>query len=408
MKKIMIIGGGASGLATSIILRRKGLDVTILECNSNVGKKILVTGNGKCNYMNDDFSIDHYTSNDLDILEKIITDDNKNKILEFFDSLGVVARIKNGYYYPQSNQAVSIWNVLVTEARNLGVKFIVDTTVSSISYNNGYVINGKYNCDKVILATGSRALYDKEANSLGYDICNKFNLHINKVLPGLVGLKCAGDYFKEWAGIRSEVGVSLYIDNKFVKEECGEIQLTNYGVSGICSMQLSNYAIPAFEDKKEVYLSINFLRYLGISSSEDFKGFICKRNNDLLNRTISELFDTVLNYKLSNLILKLVGIKLDSKVSSLSLEDLLALGEYLTNFRLKVIGYNDFKDAQICLGGVSLKDININSFEANNQKNLYVIGELLDVNGDCGGYNLGFAWLSGILCGEAICLELDK
>lgn len=397
---VYIIGGGASGLACAITLKRRGIDTAIIECNSNMGKKILVTGNGKCNYMNDVFSIDHFTSNDRDKLEGIITDENKYKILAFYDSIGVISRIKNGYYYPQSAQAVSIWNSLICEARNLGVKFINDEVVSSVEYNGDYVINGKYHADKVIISTGSRALYDRECNTFGYDICKKFNMHINPVLPGLVGLKCDGDFFKEWSGIRCEVNISLYVDNEFIKEEFGEIQLTNYGISGIPSMQLSNYAVPSIYDKKDVYVSINFLRYLGVFSNEDFKGFIKKRNRNLLNRTISELFDSVVNYKLSNLILKLACISLDTKLDDLSDEELLLLGEYFTNFRLKVTGYNDFKDAQICLGGVSLQDINMRTFEANNSKGLHVIGEILDVSGDCGGYNLGFAVLSGIICGE--------
>lgn len=400
--KIIIIGGGASGLTCAITLKRKGHDVTILESNPNMGKKILVTGNGKCNYMNDDFTIKHYVSNNLDILNDIINDENKDKIISFMDSIGVVSRIKNSYYYPESNQAVSIANMLITEARNLGVKFINEETVESIKVNNGFIINDKYTCDKVIISTGSRALYDKEINSIGYKLCDNFGLKVNKVLPGLVGLKCDGNYFKEWSGIRSEVGISLFIDDKFIKEELGEIQLTNYGISGICSMQLSNYAIPAIYNKKDVYVSINFLRYLGISSKEEFKNFIIKRNKNLLNRTVSELFDSIINYKLSNLILKLVGIKLDSKLDSLDEGDILFLGEYLTNFKIKVTGYNDYKDAQICLGGVSLDEININTFEVKKIPNLYIIGEILDVSGDCGGYNLGFAWLSGILCGENI------
>lgn len=403
MNEVFIIGGGAAGLTAGITLLRKGIKTVIVEKNSTLGKKILVTGNGKCNYFNDDFKIDYYMSTYLDILSTIINDNNKDKVLNFFDSLGIIPRIKNGYYYPYSNQAVSVQNILLTEYKSLGGRFILDTEIISITKDDSSFIlkdinKNTYRSSRVIMACGSKALYD---NYFGYKILDTLGLKINKVLPGLVGLKGNDDFYKEWNGIRTDVRIGLMIDDVKIREEVGEIQLTNYGISGICTMNLSNYVVAALDDGKSTEVIINFLDYLNINGTVEAINFIKSRDESLKNRTISELLDSVLNYKLVNLLLKKCRISNNACVRDINPKLLEYLARKLTHFKMVVCGYNDFKDAQICLGGLSLKEININTFETK-IPGLYVIGELLDVAGVCGGYNLGFAWLSGLLCAESI------
>lgn len=405
MKKVIVIGAGASGMVAAIEAS-KNCKVMILEKNKNVGKKILITGNGKCNYFNEDFTINHYNSSNKGLLGEVINSENKEKVLTFFDKLGLIPRIKNGYYYPYSNQAVSIQNILLTELRTRNIEIKTEEIVENVSYqNNQFTIKtniNSYKADNVIIATGSKACYDTIYDDIGYNIAKSFGHKILPVLPGLVQLRGEENYFKEWNGIRSDAKVSLYIDCSLIKTEVGEIQLTNYGISGICTMQLSNYAVLALNQNKNVFVKINFLDFLDINNSNEFLNFIKERDSKLKNRTISELFDGIINYKLANLIFKLTKIKLDSKISELSDTILLKLGETLTSFNLKITGYNSFKDAQICVGGVSIDEVNLKTCESLKQKGLYIIGELLDISGDCGGYNLGFAWLSGILAGEHI------
>lgn len=405
MKKVIIIGGGASGLACAITSARLGNEVLIIDKNKNVGKKILVTGNGRCNYFNEDFTTSHYTSYNGELLEDIITNDNKYDVLEFFDSLGIVPNIKNGYYYPSSSQAVSIQNILYTECKLNNVKFNFEEVVNNVTYNNGFTVytnKGKYNCDKVVIATGSRALYDTEVECIGYDIAKSFGHKIKPVLPGLTKLNGNETFFKEWNGIRTDASLELYFNDQYVRSERGEIQLTSNGISGICTMTLSNYAVHFINNKDNVYVKINFLDFLDIHTSIEFIDFIKNRNSKLHGRTISELFDGVINYKLSNLLLKLAKINLDNKVINLEDSKLLLLGELFTGFKLNIDSYSGFKDAQICTGGVSLEEVNVHTFESKKQRGLYIIGEVLDVSGDCGGYNLGFAWLSGIKAGADI------
>ena len=396
--KVIVIGGGASGLVSSIIASKNN-DVTILEKNSSLGKKILVTGNGKCNYFNSDFNTSHYT-NKLDI----INDENIDKIYNFFDEIGIVSRINNGYYYPMSNQAVSIVSSLVTEVNNHNIKVVLNTIVNDIKKeNNKFIINtnnGVYTCDKVIYAVGSKAMYDTDIEANNYKILENLGHKITPLYPGLSKLK-TNINFKELAGVRNDSLLSLYIDNVLIKEEVGELLFNENGLSGICVMQLSNYANKSIRDSN-VVVKINFLNKLNINTYEECKEFLTKRNSKLPNRTLSLLFDTVLNYKLSNFIIKYSNLKLDNYLNKLDNKELDTLINNLINFEVKITGYSNFKESQIVVGGVPLNEINLNTMESRIVDGLYITGEILDVNGDCGGYNLGFAWLSGIIAGENI------
>ena len=399
--KVAIIGGGASGLISAIEASNGKNEVTIYEKNSKCGKKILVTGNGRCNYFNDDFTIEHYNSTNIDILKKIINQTNKDRVLKFFDSIGIVPKICNGYYYPISNQASTIQEALILEAKLRGVKFVNEVQVINITFDNKFIIDTldkRYYADKVIIATGSNAALKTGSDGLGYSLARSFKHSIIKPLPSLVQLIGDEKYFKEWAGVRSDVKVTLYENNVKIKEVSGEIQLTDYGVSGICIFQLSSKVVRGLEGKKKEVLVINFLPWL----KEDINTFLSNRNDKLKDRSISELLDGLLNYKLVNLILKKNKIKYDKKYLELTDKEKSALSSDLIGFRLEIVGNKGFESSQVSSGGIPLKEININTMESVYQKGLYIVGELLDVDGECGGYNLGFAWLSGILAGEDI------
>ena len=394
---IAIIGGGAAGLICSIKAAGSN-SVTIYEKNNKCGKKILVTGNGKCNYFNNDFTISHYNSTNLDILSTIINDNNKEKVLSFFESIGIVPKIVNGYYYPVTNQAITIKEALVNEAKLRGVKFSYETEITDIKYeNNKFILNNSISVDKVVLATGSKAAPNTGSDGIGYILASKFNHTIIKPLPALVQLESNEKYLKDWSGIRSDVKIKLYENDKFIKEENGEVQLTDYGISGICVFQLSSYIVRNISNNKED-LYINFLPWLDGNINE----YLYNRNNSMKGRCISELLDGLLNYKLVNLILSKNKIDNNKKYNELSKEEISKICNDLVNFKLNITGYKDFDKSQVASGGVPLSEIDINSFESLKQKGLYIIGELLDVDGNCGGYNLGFAWLSGIIAGENI------
>lgn len=403
--KVIVVGGGASGLVSAIFARKNNNDVTILERNNSCGKKILVTGNGKCNYWNADQDLKHYHSTNSELLDKIITSEIKEKVLAFFDMLGIVPKIKNGYYYPYSNQATSIQTALILQAKLLGIKFENNIYVADIiKQGNQYLIktnNKNFWADKVILATGSKAAPKTGSDGNGYEIIKKLDHSIIKPLPALVQLNGDGNYFKEWAGIKHDVAVKLIEDGNLIKEETGEIILTDYGLSGICVMQLSGLVAKGLNIGKSECIIINFVPWL-TSDINEFVEWMNARSTKVVSRTISELLDGFLNYKLVNLIIKKLKIKLNATWEDLddNLKQLVA--KNIVSFEQKIVSTNTFDKAQVCSGGVPLTEINPYTMESLKNKGLYIVGELLDVDGDCGGYNLGFAWMSGILAGSSI------
>lgn len=393
MSDVVVIGAGASGLTAAIYASSKN-NVVVLERYDKSAKKILVTGNGRCNYWNSDMNLSHYYSNNLSFLDNYI---NEEDVLDYFDDLGIIPFIKNGYYYPYSMQANSVREALVSECINRNIKIINNYEVVDIKkIDNRFIINNDISCDKLIVATGSNAYY-KEENK-GYSIAKSFGHNIIKVLPSLVQLIGNGDYFKEWGGVRSNVTVSVLVDNRKVKNENGEIMLTDYGVSGICVFNLSHIAVESLDLNKNVKVSINFLPNI-----DDVKTFFYERRNKFLNRNIEGFFNGLFNKKLINVFIRKSGLSSDKKCSTLTDFEINTLIDLICNFEVDIVGYRSFDSSQVCMGGVDTSEIDSTTMESKIMKNLYFVGEIVDVDGDCGGYNLAFAWQSGIKAGRSVC-----
>ena len=401
MKKILIVGAGASGLIASIYAKQKDNEVILLERNNECAKKILVTGNGRCNYYNEDQNLIHYNSDNSELISQIITEENKKEILDFFDRIGIIPKIKNGYYYPYSNQATSVKSALINEAKRKKVNIINNTYVENITKeNNKYkvITNDKeYIVDSVILATGSSSAPKTGSDGNGYELAKKLNHTLIKPEPALTALKGNEKYFKEWSGIRSDVKLLLYSNNELIKKEEGEIQLTDYGISGICTFNISRHAIKLLNENKNPYVEINFLPFL---EEKEIEMWFKKRLEIMGDVTIENLLEGILNYKLIHLIFKLTNINKDTKITQLSKSELERLFISLTKFKLNIIDSNDFNASQVSMGGVPLTEINTNTMESKINKNLFITGELLDVDGECGGYNLTFAWITGMIAGK--------
>ena len=397
MKKVFIIGGGASGLTAAIKASRNGNDVTIFEKNNKLGKKILITGNGKCNYWKENKDINNYHSSS-DLYKKIVNQMNLVKAHAFLDSIGLVPFIKNGYYYPSSNQAISVVNALVDEAVNNGVKIINEEVIVVDKKDDKFIINNSYESDVLIIATGGKAAPKTGSDGFGYDVAKKFNHNIIKPLPALVGLEVE-ENIKDLAGIRFVGEVNLIIDNEIVKTEQGEIQINDYGFSGIPVMQISSTAIKALDENKNVSISINYLPNIA-SDILGLRSFLKVQNKHLNNKTISQILDQLFNYKLANYFLKLSKIDEHSVVDKLSNDELDLLCHHILNNNYKVIKDHGFDNAQTTSGGIDLKEVNLDTLESLKENNLYFCGEILDVDGACGGYNLSFAWISGLIAGD--------
>ena len=386
---VIVVGGGASGMTAAINSKRYGNNVTIIEKNNILGKKLLLTGNGRCNYYNDNMNINNFYSN-KDV-SRFVNEDNLNKVKELFDSVGIIPRIKDGYYYPYSNISNAIQNSLLTEINNLNIK-IINEEVIDIDKNNKFIIktnNNYYECDKLILSTGGITYPKTGSDGFGYKILKKFNHNIITPKPALVPL-ISNENVKEWKGIRVNSNIKLYINNKFITEEAGEIQLTDYGISGICIMNLSRFINK--ENKNTIVIDF-------IPNINNLLEFINNRNNKLLNRNIIELLECLLNYKLLYFILRKIHINPDNNWDNLTNKEKELLVNSLKSYKLNIIDTNDENYGETTCGGLDLDEIN-NNCESKKVNNLFITGEILDIDGKCGGYNLTIAWITGILAGE--------
>ena len=385
--KIGIIGGGASGLVAAITAKNDDNEVIIFERNKEVGKKILATGNGKCNYWNEDQSLSHYETLNKELIPEIINSNTETKVLDFFKKLGILPKIKNGYYYPNSNQALTIRNALEEEAKDKHITIKNNYLVETITKeNNKFIINNEISIDKLIIATGGYASPKTGSTGMGYEFAKQFGHTIRKTLPSLVQLVTKKEwYLKEWKGIRTDVTVTSIEDNEVKRTEVGEIQLTDYGISGICVFNLSNSIARGLTEGKKERVEIDFLPT--ISESE-------LRNILNTNKNIRRVLNGLLNEKLVDVLLEFGTEKS-------------ALIKRIKHFMVEVIETKGFDDSQVTSGGVLLDEINLTTMESKKEKGLYLIGELLDLTGDCGGYNLGICFRTAILAGESLRGEKD-
>lgn len=402
MQKIVIIGAGASGLMAAIISKNNSNEVILLERNSEVGKKILATGNGRCNYWNADQSLTNYHSTNKNFLSEIITESNCQEVQNIFTKLGIIPKIKSGYYYPSSNQATSIRNALLTECLEKGVVIKTNTYVTNIEKkDNLFIIETQtetFKADILVIATGAKASPKTGSDGNGYLLAKKFNHTIINPLPALVQLKTTGDFLKAWSGVRTDVKVFSREDNNIIGMEEGEIQLTDYGVSGICIFNLSSRIARGLSQNKKEELIINFLPFIESSAKE----WLEEREKYITKTTISNQLESILNYKLVQVILNKSKINKTAYYEDLTETEKTTLLKNLTNFTIPIIGTNSFDNAQVTSGGIPLTEINVETMESKLIKNLYFAGEILDADGKCGGYNLGFAWLTGLIIGKSI------
>ena len=402
MSSIVIVGGGASGIVASIFAKKEGNMVIVLERNDSLLKKLLMTGNGRCNYLNEVYSINNYYSEDIDLVSKIINDTNISDVFDFFNSLGIIPTVKNGYYYPFSNQATTIKNALVKEALNRGVEVVYNAVVTDIDYNN-FKFNIKtssnsYVCDKLILACGGMSMPKTGSDGSGYKFLEKLGHSIVKPLPSLVQLTSDFKYLKYWDGVRTSVILKLFQDDNYITSESGEIQLTDYGVSGICVFNLTNIISRGLDLGSKEEIRINFVPFVNIEIDLWLEQYSRKH----FDKNIRDLLELFLNYKLVKVILKVSNLDEMQKYEELTDKEKKVLCDNLVNFKVNITGTKGFSYAQITNGGVKLSEIDYNTMESKIIKGLYIIGELLDINGNCGGYNLTSCWISGMLAGKDV------
>lgn len=411
--KLGIIGGGASGLVAAISAAREGAHVTVLEGGERIGRKILATGNGKCNFTNENMSNDCYRSNSIEDISSFLEAFGTKECLRFFEELGMLYKVKRGCYYPYSEQASTVLDALRFEIDNLKEHILVLTeqkaNAVSVMADGQVRVACKTNTftfDRVILACGSKASPKTGSDGTGYRLLRSLDpgLHIVEPVPALVQLCAAEDYLKAVSGVRMEGRVSLYIDGRQVCEDLGEIQLTDYGVSGIPVFQISRYASYGVLQKSPVEVILDAMPY---ADRKAFAGQMWQRKEKLQDRTAEQLVNGLLNKKVAALFCRLSGISMEQPVRSISEKQWKAFIKLCKEWKLTIKAVKGFDMAQICAGGLSMQEIN-SHFALKKHPSVYAAGELLDVDGICGGYNLQWAWTSGYLAGKYAALDKDK
>lgn len=424
MKKIVIVGGGAAGMFAAICAKRAGADVLLVEHTDRIGKKLLATGNGKCNLTNLTIQPGDYRGNHPSFVTPVLESFSQKETLAFFEELGLVYKEMNGLVYPYSNQASTILELLRTELSRLSVKIWTNVQVreiipedskrcrnhEKIRNSSGFIVTtsqGSITADCVILTCGSMAAPKTGSDGSGYELAKKLGHSIVKPLPALVQLKAEGSYFPMIAGVRSDCSLRLYIEETDMKKggkeekkerrkqlvatEAGEVQFTDYGISGIPVFQLSRFAVRALWEKKKTYVVCDFLPNM---KQEALDEYLIKKQKRLFSYgTCEELLLGLLNKKLNQMFLKELNVQKEDKVSMLSGKQLKKLCRLIKNWEIVLKGYNSYEQGQICQGGVDTEELK-ETLESKIQKGLYFAGEIIDIDGKCGGYNLQWAWSS--------------
>jgi predicted Rossmann fold flavoprotein len=395
--KICVIGAGASGLVAAISAKEHGADVFLLERNSKIGRKILATGNGRCNYTNVDATANHY--NHPSFVNPIFEQFGPDKTVKFFERLGIEPKIEDeGKTYPLSEQASSIVDVLAYELDKLSIKVFYDALVNSISIkNNQYYIKTNdqtYIADKVIIATGGKALPKSGSDGNGYILAQSLNHDIIPIYPSLVKLKLDYPYLKQMDGVKIKASAELMHNNVSIQYEYGDVLFTKYGISGPTILQISRKANELLFKKEEIYIKVSIIENL------DFKDLI-ERFKNFNDRPIEMALIGLVHKKLIHPLLKEANIhNFHESVKKIDHKKLMKLIYLLLDWRFLVVGSKDYDEAQVTAGGIKIDDIDPMTLESKIHKGLYFTGEVLDIDALCGGYNLQWAWSSGYIAGK--------
>ena len=406
---LIIVGGGAAGLISAITAKDFGIDVAIVEGTDRIGKKILTTGNGRCNISNKEIyePFNNYHSSNFDFSFNSLNDLTVNDTINFFLSLGLpIVELQNGKLYPKSLQASSVVDILKMALEDRNIPLYTSCKIKNIHKDKFFKLstnNEEYNlftCNKLILACGGKSAPKTGSDGSGYTLAKNLNHTITKTLPGIVQLKLDFKHLKAISGVKFDGYVNLMVNNSFYEREFGEILFTDYGISGPPILQLSASAATELKEGSKVEISVDLMPDYSLEELEDFIEchFALLSHRPIINALIG-----VINKKLIPIILKEAHItNLQIPCYELSWNEKRKLIGLLKDWTFTCTGTNDFNQAQVTIGGVDTREVNDITLESKKISNLYFAGEILDVNGDCGGYNLQWAWSSGYTVAKSI------
>ena len=407
MSKILVIGGGAAGMMAAVFAARNGNEVIIYEKNEKLGKKLYITGKGRCNITN---------AGDMETLFQSVTSNSKFlysafygftnfDVIDFFEEIGCKTKIERGNrVFPVSDKSSDVIMAMTRELQRLGVQIEYRTEVEEIVAIDGVfegirikgskqIIKG----DRVIIATGGLSYQTTGSTGDGYKFAKSLGHSVTDLSPSLVPFNIKEEFVKELQGLSlKNIQVRVFAGKKEIFNDFGEMLFTHYGVSGPVILSSSAYAIPHI-GKKELKLTIDLKPAL---SREQLDARVLRDFEQCLNKQYKNSLDQLLPRKMISAIISLSGIDPDKKVNAITKEERLRLVDVMKNMELTIAGIRDYNEAIITKGGVKVKEINPATMESKLVKNVYFIGEVLDLDALTGGFNLQIAWSTAYLAAQ--------
>lgn len=410
MTDIAIIGAGASGLFAAITALNYGKNIkaTVFEQLNRVGKKLLATGNGRCNITNEfadeSTSVNgvekpvHYFGKQPQFALYALKAFNQSDLIKFFNENGLILRKEKDKYFPFSEQAGTILDFLRLKCEMLGAEIVTGVKIEKVEFiNNKFIVNNQ-KFDKVIIAGGGKSSPHLGSDGSAYRLLERFGHKKTPLFPAITQIKTETEFVKQLKGIKADADCKIFVDNKQVRQEFGQVLFADYGLSGPPVFQLSGIAAKNYN--RNCYITLDFM-------SEKSKEEVFSLIKSVLDNPFTyplnceNLLSLFLNKRLGQVIIKSCGIKLSTDAYELTDKQLLTIAEGIKGFRLKVTGVSGFQNAQVTAGGIETKDFNEKTMESSLQKGLYACGEILDIYGDCGGFNLQWAFSSGFIAAKS-------
>ena len=402
---VVIIGGGAAGMCAAINIKMhdRSISVAVIEQLSRVGKKLITTGNGRCNITNLNINLDRYHGENIGFAEYALTNYDNYFAADFFSEIGIVFTYdETGRGYPYSLQASSVVDCLRFALDEYGVDTFVDTSVLSYSKKDNFfnvkTTNGDFVAESVIIATGLYSGGQKlGSNGSMLKILKNAGYKTVKTTPAIVQLKTETDVVKSLKGMKVDADVLLTINGKEIRSDFGEVLFCDYGLSGPPIMQLSR-EVERMSGEKVVTLDL-----MSEYTFANVCDMLSYRVSVLRERTLEEYLTGMLNKRVGQAVLKMCGLKLSDSVASLKNSDIKQIASVIKGMKFKVIGTTGFDNSQVTAGGLDTTQFSPQTMESKKERGLYCIGEILDIDGDCGGFNLQWAWSSAFCASNAIC-----
>jgi predicted Rossmann fold flavoprotein len=402
---LAIIGAGASGLVAAIEAAKRDFHVTIYEKNAKIGRKILATGNGRCNISNQNISSSNYHGAMPTFVKPALARFGTKKCVEYFAELGLeMTEGENGRLYPMNQQSSTVVDMLFYECKRRGVEFLLQSEVSRLEMVDdrfSLTANDKKRVfNNCLIATGGLAMPVLGSCDSGYKFACSLGHKLISPHPSLVQLVCEEAWLQELSGVKVDGNIEVWAGQQKTKSARGDILFTNYGISGSAVLDISSAASRALFYEQKVFVIIDLTPNF---SKEQLENLLQKRVKYANEKPLTLWLEGIVNKKLAPFIVHSAELpKQITAASMLGAKEIKKLCYTLKHIKLHVSGTKGFQSAEVTAGGVDVEDINPKTFESKLVKNLYFSGEVLDIDGDCGGYNLHFAWASGFVVGQEV------